>query len=190
MGRIAQCVWACLIAIALASCSSISKSNPSTNILYPGDNHGLIISVPSVAYGKPLTTGRIIICLSKAGTATLTKVDVIDPHAIRVTGFAVQKSPYFFGKALLGEVHEGLAAAGFNPKARAINLTCDLTGRRPTGYELGIELQRTAQSSARLKGFVLHYRAGNGTGTLHIPFGLNLCPAQTAAETGCQATAR
>jgi len=113
-------------------------------------------------------------------------VTPVRPHGLRVIGFAVRpnqswKPTQGVAGAFLGEVRAPLQHLGFT--SRTVDVACE--HNTPKGYELAVRLLKTTPGPAVASGWVLSYRSSARVGTLAIPFGLLLCPADSADARRC-----
>jgi hypothetical protein len=165
-----------LLLTLCVACSSGDSTKPQARLIAPGFTGGSSVTLSHIAYERPVTIGDLIVCLNRPGLAFLRSVTPIGAEGVQLTGVAIRKSPYFSGRQLTGEVQQSLTSAGFNPKSRSVSLVCDLSGKHATGYELAIEMRRSATGVGRLTGFTVHYTSGQGTQTLSLRFGVRLYP--------------
>jgi hypothetical protein len=165
---------------------------------------------PSLIYPVPINSGGVGVarahlgdrwsigmestfCLDKPGKVRLTGVEPMHPLGLKVIGFAVrpnqswrptQGTPGDF----LGEVRAPLERHGFT--SRTVDVACE--GSTPKGYELAVRVLKTTPGPAYALGWQVSYRADGATaqphhtGRLVIPFGLLLCPANSADAKSCQ----
>jgi hypothetical protein len=126
------------------------------------------------------------ICLNEPGKVKLTAVTPVRSQGLRVTGFAVRpnqnwKPTQGHPGVFLGEERAPLQHFGFT--SRTVDVACD--PKTPQGYELAVRVLKTSSGPAVASGWVVSFSGSGGGGTLEIPFGLLLCPAESADATAC-----
>jgi hypothetical protein len=158
------------------------------SLVFPGPTYAASVGVARAHLGDEWSIGmESTICLDKPGKVELTGVAPVSPQGLRVIGFAVRPNQSWKptqGRpgVFLGEVRAPLRDFGF--VSRTVDVACE--HNTPKGYELAVRVLKTTSGPARAWGWVVSYREPGRTGTLGIPFGLLLCPAQSADAPRCR----
>jgi hypothetical protein len=175
-------VVAALVACLVAGCG---ETGPS--LTFPAPIHSASLGVARAHQGDRWSIGMgTTICLDAPGRVEVTAVTPVRADGLRVTGWAVRpnqnwKPTQGVRGEFLGEERAPLQHCGF--KSRTVDVGCD--PRTPKGYELAIRVLKTLPGPAVASGWDVSYRGSGGTGTLEIPLGLLLCPAESADAKRC-----
>ena len=177
-----------LLSIALVVSAVIGlNSSRGPSLIFPVPVNAASLGVARAHLGDRWSIGmESTVCLDKPGTVEITGVTPVRPHGLRVIGFAVRpnqswKPTQGVAGAFLGEVRAPLQHLGFT--SRTVDVACE--HNTPKGYELAVRLLKTTPGRAVASGWVLSYRSSARVGTLAIPFGLLLCPADSADARRC-----
>jgi hypothetical protein len=175
-----------VIAVAVSAVIGLSLSRgPSLIFPVPVASGG--VGVPRAHLGDRWSIGmESTVCLDKPGKVEITSVTPERPRGLRVVGFAVRPNQNWKPTQgdrgeFLGEVRAPLQQLGFT--SRMVDVACERN--TPRGYELAVRLLKTASGPAVASGWVVSYRASTHTKSLSIPFGVLLCPAESADANRC-----
>lgn len=183
--------WVPVLLLSLATMvSAVVGLNLSRgpSLIFPVPINSGSVGVAQAHQGDRWSIGmESTICLSKPGKVELTAVTPERAEGLRVTGFAVRpnqnwKPTQGHPGVFLGEERAPLEHFGFT--SRTVDVAC--AHGTPKGYELAVRVLKTTSGPAFTSGWVVSYRGTRGKGTLSIPFGLLLCPAQSADARECQ----
>jgi hypothetical protein len=187
--RAARTALVAALCVATWSCSSGGQQDRSgaTTLRLPSGLQPAASGLPTPTENVPLSIGAgSVVCLSHPGAATV--VDVRGREAtsnFAVEAFAVRPNPSRQGADQLGEVRGTLSDAGFDPAAHEVDMACD--DGDGAGFELGIQIARTAPGIATSQGFEVDWKSGEEAGTLFIPLAVLLCDSPTAFAKRCDA---
>jgi hypothetical protein len=177
-----------LLSIALVISAAIGLNlSREPSLVFPMPVNSAALGVPRAQLGDRWSIGmESTICLDRPGKVELTSVTPVQPHGLRVIGFAVRpnqnwKPTQGVPGDFLGAARAPLRHFGFT--SRAVDVACDHNS--PKGYELAVRVLKTTSGSAVASGWVVTYRASERTGRLAIPIALLLCPAKSASAKRC-----
>ena len=170
--------------MSVVGCHQASVADPGLRV--GGNLEPTVVSASNVAGGQPVSFGSIILCLGAPGSATVRDVALVDSDArLHLDKFGVRPNPYVRQQQGVGAERSSLAALGFSPStAQVVETQCPTPGAEGMwagGSELAIQVSYDGVSTARSRSLQVRYEYGAGTtGTLSIPYGVQLCPAKCA----------
>lgn len=138
---------------------------------------------PSEA-GEPYSFQGIRACITGAGDdVVVERVEPVDPRGLRVTGFAVQDVG--FDARGGGDEQATLAELGYPAGVQTARTHCEDSRpvRSPTGMSnVVLEVRRDTPDWGGARAFLVHWRAGQRTGTVFVPFAIVLCSQEAYAS--------
>jgi len=160
-----------------------SGHRASSVLRFPGDGLPFGDAISSAGAHETFSFGGLVVCLGRPGPVTVDRVTARQATGgLRVTDFGLRPNPLRHHHPGLGTSRRPLDATGFRGGHTA-SLRCN--HRTVRGHELGLEVAKTSDGTARSAGWVLHYRWRGQHKTLTIPMRLVLCAGPDVEAKGC-----
>lgn len=166
-----------LAGIGALPCLLTGCGSGSPSLAAPGLNGGEA-GYSRVRLGQSVSIGfEGTVCLDQAGEVTVTGITPIEPHGLRVIGFALRPNenwrptPSPLGSAFLGMDRRSLATLGFI--GRKVDAVCH--PKTGSGYEPGVRVVKTTTGTATSAGWMIWYTSHGHSGTFQWPLAIDLC---------------
>ncbi|HEX8941428.1 MAG TPA: lipoprotein [Candidatus Limnocylindrales bacterium] len=180
--------------LVLAAALALAGCGQTTDLRLEGvSGTAAALGVQDVPTGQSVSFGSIMLCLSRAGSATLRSVAVHQPTGdIEVQAFAVRPNPFTRGLEGVGSARGAISDlhADLDPSApgKTVAGVCAADPTKPTdaesahSVELVVQVARGGGDVAGGSALDVVYEAGGSTRTAVIPFGVWLCAAACPPE--------
>lgn len=176
----------CASAVAVAGCGGGEHADWPRLRLEGKLNPGVSDEVAGIRPGHPASLGSILVCLTRPGRVTITRVKPYRPEGdIVVQAYAVRRHDFRGTGIFLGDSGRPLSRLPGFGHDHVVDVQCG-TQSHLAAYELGLQLTHPTRADVAAHGWIVYYRSRGHTGTVDVPFAVAVCSEPSANAPACR----